>query len=233
MRKVISPQYEQEIVDTSLGIFKGDGPDFSLITQYPGGTIQPNFETIMYRNRPITVAEFFRAKQTLEVLQTRAKEQAALRAQREAELFASGVGPPGLEYDHRGYEDIPGLSGLPGITANLFHSLNYLIHPDGATNVICVQGMVDIERLILDEEFTRVYDEIMKECMKYGTVNNLILPRESEGYFGSCIGKVYVEFIDVSSAVRGCNMISQRNWKGAKLKAMFYDQGKYMRNELA
>ena len=119
-RRVISSQYEQELVDTSLGRLRGEGPDFSLITQYPGGCIQPNFGTIMYKNRPVTVAEFIKSKHTIEVLQHRAKELAQERAKREGECFASGVGPPGLECDYRLYEDIPGLSGLLPITRNLF-----------------------------------------------------------------------------------------------------------------
>lgn len=232
VRKVISSQYEQELVETSLGIYRGEGPDFSLITQYPGGCIQPNFETIMYRNRPISVAEFIRAKQTIEVLQQRAKEVAQERAKRERELMASGVGPPGLEYDHRSYEDISGLGGLPCITGNLFPSLNYLIHPEGSTNIVCIEGIADIERFLADSEFAKLYDEVMVEVSKYGNVISLIIPRPSEGYSGPCIGKVYVEFIDVSSAVRASSLIGQRQWKGNAISANFFDAIKFMRNEL-
>ena len=232
VRKVISSQYEQELVETSLGIFKGDGPDFSLITQYPGGCIQPNFETIMYRNRPITVAELIRAKQTIEVLQHRSKEVAQDRAKLEKKLFASEVGPPGVEYDHRSYEEIPGLGGLPCITGNLFPSLNYLIHPEGSSNIICIEGIVDTDRFLVDTEFTKMYDEIMTEVSKYGTVISLIIPRISEGYFGKCIGKAYVEYIDVSSAVRSSSLLGQKNWKGSPIKAFFFDSVKFMRNEL-
>ncbi len=232
MRKVISNQYEQELVETSLGIFRGEGPDFSLITQYPGGCIQPNFETIMYRNRPITVAEFIRAKQTIEVLQQRAKEVAQARARLEAELFASSVGPPGIEYDHRSYENIGGLSNLPCITANLFPTLNYYIHPDGSTNIIRIKEMVDTDKFLLDSEYATMYDEIMYECSKYGTVVSCIIPRETDGYYGKCIGNVYVEYIDISSAVRACSQIGQNLWKGNTIKAEFYDAEKFMRNEL-
>jgi U2 snRNP auxiliary factor large subunit len=232
VRKVISSQYEQELVETSLGVFRGDGPDFSLITQYPGGCIQPNFETIMYRNRPITVAELIRAKQTIEVLQHRSKEVAQDRAELERALFASGVGPPGVEYDHRSYEEIPGLGGLPCITANLFPSLNYLVHPEGSSNIICIEGIVDTDRFLVDTEFTKMYDEIMIEVSKYGTVISLIIPRVSEGYFGKCIGKAYVEYIDVSSAVRSSSLLGQKNWKGNPIKALFFDSIKFMRNEL-
>ena len=232
VRKVISNQYEQELVETSLGIFRGDGPDFSLITQYPGGCIQPNFETIMYRNRPITVAELIRAKQTIEVLQHRAKEVAQDRAKLEMLLFASGVGPPGVEFDHRSYEEIPGLGGLPCVTANLFPSLNYLIHPEGSSNIICIEGIVDTDRFLVDSEFTKMYEEIMVEVSKYGTVISIIIPRVSEGYFGKCIGKAYVEYIDVSSAVRSSSLLGQKNWKGNSIKAFFFDAIKFMRNEL-
>ncbi|OMJ80076.1 hypothetical protein SteCoe_19768 [Stentor coeruleus] len=232
VRKVISTQYEQELVETSLGVFRGDGPDFSLITQYPGGCIQPNFDTIMYRNRPITVAELIRAKQTIEVLQHRAKEVAQDRAKLERQLFASGVGPPGVEYDHRSYEQIPGLGGLPCVTANLFPSLNYMIHPEGSSNIIVVEGIVDTDRFLVDTEFTKMYDEIMNEVSKYGTVISLIIPRVSEGYFGKCIGKAYVEYIDVSSAVRSSSLLGQKSWKGLPIKADFFDAVKFMRNEL-
>ena len=232
VRKVISAQYQQELVETSLGIFRGDGPDFSLITQYPGGCIQPNFETIMYRNRPITVAELIRAKQTIEVLQHRAKEVAQDRAKVETELFASGVGPPGVEYDHRSYETVSGLGGIPFVTGNLFPSLNFLTQPDGSSNIIAVEGIVDIDRFLVDSEFTKMYEEIMNEVSKYGTVISLIVPRVSEGYFGKCIGKAYVEYIDVSSAVRGSSLLGQKTWKGTQIKAYFFDAVKFMRNEL-
>lgn len=231
-RKVISSQYEQELVETSLGIFHGDGPDFSLITQYPGGCIQPNFETIMYRNRPITVAELIRAKQTIDVLQHRAKEVAQNRAKLEMELFASGVGPPGVEYDHRSYETVPGLGGIPFVTGNMFPSLNFLTHPDGSSNIIAIEGIVDVDRFLVDTEFTKLYEEIMSEVSKYGTVISLIVPRVSEGYFGKCIGKAYVEYIDVSSAVRGSSLLGQKTWKGNQIKAYFFDAVKFMRNEL-
>jgi hypothetical protein len=46
-----------------------------------------------------------------------------------------------MEHDHRMFEDIPGLNGLPGVTANLFPALNFSIHPKGATNVIRVPGI--------------------------------------------------------------------------------------------
>ena len=233
VRKVISNQYEQELIDTCQGIFRGEGPDFSLITQYPGGCIQPNFETIMYRNRPISVAEFIRTKQNIEILQFRAKELAQERAKIEKTLFGTSVGPPGLEYDHRSYEEVPGLGGIPCVTGNLFPSLNYLIHPEGSTNIVVVDGIVDIERFVVDKEFRRMYDEIMEEINKYGTVISLIIPRPSEGYYGNCIGRAYVEYNDVSSAVRACSLISQHAWKGNYVKAEFFDAVKFMRNELS
>jgi U2 snRNP auxiliary factor large subunit len=232
VRKVINPSYEQELIDTSSGIFHGEGPDFSLITQYPGGSMQPNFDTMMYKNRPITVAEFIRAKQDIEILQQRAKEMAQDRALKEAELFASGVGPPGLDHDHRTYEELPGLCGMPGITANLFPSLNYLVHPEGATNVVSVEGMVEPERCLMRSEFGAMFEDIMREVAKHGTVNSLVVPRENEGFSGSCIGKVYVEYMDVSSAVRACNLLSHRNWKGRPIKTKFFQLAKFMRNEL-
>lgn len=72
----------------------------------------------------------------------------------------------------------------------------------------------------------------MNEVSKYGTVISLIVPRVSEGYFGKCIGKAYVEYIDVSSAVRGSSLLGQKTWKGNQVKAYFFDAVKFMRNEL-
>lgn len=115
----------------------------------------------MHHNRPITVAEFIRLKQTLETLQNRSKEQAQLRAQREADIFASRVGPPGMEFDHRMYEDIPGLNGIPGVTANLFPALNFSIHPEGATNILRIEKMVTKEHLFVLAEFTKIFNSIM------------------------------------------------------------------------
>lgn len=92
--------------------------------------------------------------------------------------------------------------------------------------------MVDPIKSILDNEFAVMYEEIMHECVKYGTVVALVIPRECEGFYGSCIGKVYVEYIDQSSAVRACSQIVQDLWKDTRLKAYFYEVSKFHRNEL-
>ena len=66
-----------------------------------------------------------------------------------------------MEFDHRMYEDIPGLNGIPGVTANLFPALNFSIHPEGATNILRIERMVTKEHLFVLAEFTKIFSIIM------------------------------------------------------------------------
>jgi hypothetical protein len=60
--------------------------------------------------------------------------------------------------------------------------------------------MTNPQELENDSTFEEIYEDIKEEILKIGPIRSMIIPRIKDGYQGSCLGKVYIEFENINSA---------------------------------
>merc|ERR1712071_147651 len=80
---------------------------------------------------------------------------------------------------------------------------NLAAGPGQPTEVLCLLNMVTPDELRDDEEYEEIVDDIRGECNRHGAVRSVEIPRPLEGVEDvPGVGKVYVEFVNVSDCVQ-------------------------------
>lgn len=51
-----------------------------------------------------------------------------------------------------------------------------------------------MKQLTIDEEYYEIIEDIKEECLKYGMVKSIIVPRPEAGQIVCGCGKVFIEF---------------------------------------
>ena len=59
-----------------------------------------------------------------------------------------------------------------------------------ASEILCLMNMVVADELKDDEEYEEILDDIREECLKYGYVRSIEIPRPIEGVDVPGVGKV-------------------------------------------
>lgn len=70
--------------------------------------------------------------------------------------------------------------------------------------------MVDPQEIENDGIFEEIYEDIKEEILKIGSIRSMIIPRRKDGYQGSCLGKVYIEFDNVNAATMAVRILGVR-----------------------
>ena len=85
------------------------------------------------------------------------------------------------------------------------------------------------EDLMDDEEYEDILRDFREECMKYGTVLNIEIPRpdKESGTCRDCVGKVFVKFLKLESAKKARFNLSGRLFNGRICVASFYKEMSY------
>lgn len=75
-----------------------------------------------------------------------------------------------------------------------------------------------MEELSNDEEYNDIMEDMQEECAKYGQVNQIIIPRPGAA---SGVGKVILNFGDVTSAMAAQRVMNGRKFAGRTVFATF------------
>jgi len=89
--------------------------------------------------------------------------------------------------------------------------------------------MVSVAEIVQEEKYRQVFGDIKNECKKYGHVSKLMIPRPGyvQGDFG--LGKVFVLFEHIESAIRAKNAFAHKKFDDNEILSSFYDEHKFAR----
>lgn len=97
------------------------------------------------------------------------------------------------------------------------------------TEVLCLMNMVTEEDLVNDEEYEDILEDVREECIKYGNVVSLEIPRPGIDEKG--IGKVFVEFSSTSECQRAQAALTGRKFANRVVVTSYYDPDLYHRRQ--
>ncbi|KAL0587503.1 hypothetical protein ABG067_002799 [Albugo candida] len=100
------------------------------------------------------------------------------------------------------------------------------------SRVLVLRNMVTPEELEDEDEFRDIMDDIRSECERYGPVTTIILPRVKEGYGDEALGKVYIEFGDISTSQAAANELHGRGFANRVVSAQYMEEAQFGRREL-
>jgi len=154
-------------------------------------------------------------------------------------------------------QNIQNLSGMPpehplGPLNNVFNNIN-VINPnlanpipikqmmthyhveepaEKASNVVCLANMINPETIEDDTEYEDIYNDIKDQIVNIGPIRSLIIPRKRDGYDSKIVGKVYVEFEDITIATLAKNTLRGQKFDGRIIMPSSYDPKKFIDNIL-
>ncbi|CAI9109370.1 OLC1v1009181C1 [Oldenlandia corymbosa var. corymbosa] len=96
------------------------------------------------------------------------------------------------------------------------------------TKVVCLKDVVNVEELRNDDDYEEIVDDMRAECGKFGTLANLLISRPGpNGELLPGVGRVFLEFADVESAVKARDGLNGRKFGGNPVVAVFYPENKF------
>lgn len=102
-------------------------------------------------------------------------------------------------------------------------------HP--ATRVLVLKNMVTSDELEDDEEYDDIVDDIKHECIKFGVVISITVPRPG-GECETAVGKVFVEFEGVTGAEKAAQELHGRGFASRTVEADYISEEKYASKQL-
>ncbi|TPX61839.1 hypothetical protein PhCBS80983_g00758 [Powellomyces hirtus] len=95
------------------------------------------------------------------------------------------------------------------------------------TTVILLLNMVTVDELIDDQEYEDLMEDVREECMKFGTVRNLTIPRPTEGREGPGVGKIFVQYETLEQSGAALRSLAGRKFAERTVVAAYYDENMY------
>jgi len=81
------------------------------------------------------------------------------------------------------------------------------------SRVLQFENMVEEAELKDDEEYAEIVEDIEEECMKYGPLaRKVVIPRPGSAAEPSDVGKIFLEYKDVGSAIKAATEIARRQF---------------------
>jgi len=131
------------------------------------------------------------------------------------------------------YEQLPNVfKKVIGGDSNVENTADGVKYGDGMTHILLLQNMVSDKDIDDTKTYRQVYTDIKIECMKYGHVKQLLIPRR--GYINGDRGilKVFVNYEHVESAVRAKWALEHKEWDNRKIDVSFYDESRFANRNL-
>jgi len=136
----------------------------------------------------------------------------------------AGTMPVGMIGTGANMIPIPVSLQIPGLPSTVGFGPSFSSDP---TEVLCFMNMVTPEELVDEEEFEDIMEDIREECLKYGSVRSLEIPRPIQGVEVPGLGKVFVEFNSSSEAQTAQTNLAGRKFANRVVLTSFIDPKKY------
>ena len=91
------------------------------------------------------------------------------------------------------------------------------------SQVVKLGNMVTAEDVADDGEHAEIVEDTKDECGKFGSVQNVIIPRN--GQPGT--GFVFVSFAEEHEAAAAATALAGRTFDGKRVEASFYDEARF------
>ena len=99
------------------------------------------------------------------------------------------------------------------------------------TEVLCLMNMVLPEELIDDEEYEEIMEDIRQECLKYGHIRSMEIPRPIEGVEVPGLGKVFIEYNSSIDCQRAQQSLAGRKFDNRIVITSYFEPDRYHRRE--
>ena len=107
-----------------------------------------------------------------------------------------------------------------------FEELEIPLYATTPSRVLQIVNVVTAEDLMEDEEFNDIIEDIRCECMNYGTVLNVEIPRPDKEscIAGPAVGKVFIKYATIEAAKKARFGLSGRKFNGRIVVGSFYPE---------
>eukprot|EP00245_Coleochaete_scutata_P012904 TRINITY_DN508_c0_g4_i1.p1 TRINITY_DN508_c0_g4~~TRINITY_DN508_c0_g4_i1.p1 ORF type:complete len:308 (-),score=76.99 TRINITY_DN508_c0_g4_i1:692-1513(-) len=125
-----------------------------------------------------------------------------------------------------GANNVP-LGVVPAALGGLGLGMGGAVAAENPTRVIMLTQVVSPQELQKDEEYEDIMEDMREECGKYGTLTNLVIPRPRPGEDVAGVGKVFVEYSDITGSSKAKASLNGRKFGGNTVVATFYPESKF------
>lgn len=123
------------------------------------------------------------------------------------------------------------LPGVPGLFSGMATGDSGSL--ETPSNVICLTQVVSADELRDDEEFEEILEDMREECGKFGTIENIVIPRPApSGELPPGVGKVFIQYLDTQGSAKAKYALSGRKFGDNTVVAVYYPEDKFSRGEL-
>eukprot|EP00741_Cyanophora_paradoxa_P025541 tig00000383_g24647.t1 len=97
-----------------------------------------------------------------------------------------------------------------------------------ATRILVLSNMVALEDLKDDEGYEEIRDDVKDECEKFGTVENVFIPRpDPENASVKGLGRIFVTFANADEATAASKSLAGRKFAGRVVLATFIEESDF------
>ncbi|KMZ72825.1 Splicing factor U2af large subunit B [Zostera marina] len=96
------------------------------------------------------------------------------------------------------------------------------------TKIICLTEVISVDELKNDEEYAEILEDMREESGKFGSLVNIIIPRPSStGEDIPGVGKVFLEYEDISGSSKAKSALHGRKFGGSTVATFYYPEDKF------
>jgi splicing factor U2AF subunit len=100
------------------------------------------------------------------------------------------------------------------------------------TRVLCLAEVINSDDLVDDGEYEEIVEDMRDEGGKFGNLVNVVIPRPNPtGDEVQGLGKVFLEYADISSCASAREALNGRKFGGNVVTAVYYSEDKYNNRE--
>ncbi|KAJ3213484.1 hypothetical protein HK099_007363 [Clydaea vesicula] len=99
------------------------------------------------------------------------------------------------------------------------------------STVILLMNMVFNEDIMNEEEYEDIITDIKQECIKFGEVTNVFIPKPKEEDDALAAAKVYVKFSNIEESGAALKMLSGREFGGRTVITSYYSEEAFFKGE--
>ena len=91
-----------------------------------------------------------------------------------------------------------------------------------SSTVVCLKEMLTAKDLAEDDEYEEVLEDTREECAAFGTLKNIVIPREGPG-----ATKIFLEYASTEDAGKAIAGLAGRTFDGRRVEATYFDEAKF------
>jgi len=101
------------------------------------------------------------------------------------------------------------------------------------SRILVLLNMVADADLETDEDYNGLTDEVMEECLKFGNLLSMKIPRAQDGYPSSALKKIFLEYSTVQESSNAEKELAGRQFGPAKVVVTYFDEKDYADGKLS